>query len=264
MQPVVRLALALLLPVLTLPAAEPAPSAPPPPAINPDGWPVHDPARPVPPRVQPRPAETPAAAVPPPGAVILFDGGDLSAWRTPAWIVQDGILEVAPKTGNLLTRQSFGSCHLHLEWSAPLPVKGSGQGRGNSGIFFMDRYEIQVLDNHENATYADGYVGAVYGQHPPLANAVRPPGEWNTYDIFFRAPLFSSEGKLLRTASVTVLLNGIVVQNNTEFYGISGWKKVSTYSAHPPAAPLRLQDHGDRVRFRNIWLVPTPELPAAK
>ena len=243
-------------------AAEPAP-APPPPAINPDGWPVHDPARPVPPLATPRPAEALApASIPPTGAVILFDGTDLSAWQNPAWLVRDGTFEVTPKAGNLITRQSFGSCHLHLEWSAPLPVKGSGQGRGNSGVFLMDRYEIQILDNHDNPTYADGYVGAVYGQHPPLANAVRPPGEWNTYDIFFHAPLFSAEGKLREPAAVTVVLNGVVVQNNAEFYGLSTWKKVAVYSAHPPAAPLRLQDHGDRVRFRNIWVVPTPELPA--
>ncbi len=244
-------------------AAEPAPATPPSPAINPDGWPVHDPARPVPPLATPRPAEALApASIPPTGAVILFDGTDLSAWQNPAWLVRDGTFEVTPKAGNLITRQSFGSCHLHLEWSAPLPVKGSGQGRGNSGVFLMDRYEIQILDNHDNPTYADGYVGAVYGQHPPLANAVRPPGEWNTYDIFFHAPLFSAEGKLREPAAVTVVLNGVVVQNNAEFYGLSTWKKVAVYSAHPPAAPLRLQDHGDRVRFRNIWVVPTPELPA--
>lgn len=249
-----RFATALFAAAASLGASNTEPS---PASINPDGWPVHDPARPAPPVVAPRSAEALAGlAHPPDGAIMLFDGTELSAWQPSSWLVQDGYIEVTPKGGYLESREDFGSCHLHLEWRSPTPVTGSGQGRGNSGVFLMGHYEIQILDTHENPTYADGYAGAAYGQLPPLANPIRPPGEWNTYDLFFRAPRFGPDGTVLRPAAVTLIFNGILVLNNFEFIGRSTWKKVATYSPHPSKAPLRLQDHGDRVRFRNIWIVP--------
>ncbi len=247
-----RIPLALLLGLAGAHAAEPA--APPAPAVE---WAVHDPARPRPVPVPPRPAEALAAlSTPPADAVVLFAGDDLTAWRPSSWTVREGYIEVTPKGGSLVSRQSFGSCHLHLEWRAPTPVSGQGQKRGNSGVFLLGRYEIQVLDNHENTTYADGYAGAAYGQNPPRVDPCRPAGEWNTYDIFFRAPRFAADGTVTRRAAVTVLFNGVPVQTNFEFTGLSTHKKSPVYVAHPTVAPLHLQDHGDRVRFRNIWVVP--------
>jgi hypothetical protein len=228
-------------------------------------WRVHDGKRPQPPVVTPTPG-TVSPTPPPPGAVVLFDGTDLSHWRNgkgeqAEWKLLDGgVMEVVRGTGDIRSTDEFGDAHIHIEWCAPAEVKGSGQGRGNSGLFIMDRYEIQILDCYENPTYADGTAGAVYGEFPPLANVCRKPGEWNIYDVMWTAPRF--DGETLKTpAYVTVIFNGVVVQNHTELIGATSHKVVGTYKAHPDKAPLRLQDHGDPVRFRNIWVRPIERTP---
>ncbi len=219
-------------------------------------WLVHDLRRPKPEAVTP--GRTPQDA--PSDAIVLFDGRDLSQWKSqqgdgPAtWKVENGYMEVND-TGSIITREDFGDCQLHLEYMAPTPPQKNDQARGNSGIIFMGRYEIQVLDNYESPTYSDGYIGSVYGQHPPMVNAGRKPGEWQTYDIVFRAPRFK-DGDVAEPGRVTVILNGVVVQHNAQVYGGVAWRQLATYSPHAPAAPLLLQDHGDKqaVRFRNIWI----------
>jgi len=226
-------------------------------------WHVHDRNRPHPSVVTPPmpPREDPPA--PPSDAVVLFDGTDLDAWTTrkkgevrPAgWKVVDGYMQAVPGSGSIWSKPQFGDCQIHLEWAAPTPPKGSAQGRGNSGVIIMGRYEIQVLDNYKNPTYADGHAGAVYGQHPPLVDACRPPGRWQTYDIVFEAPRFE-DGQLKRPAYVTVFHNGVLVQNHTEILGPVRWKKAPTYRPHPPKGPLMLQEHGNPVRYRNVWVRP--------
>ncbi len=221
-------------------------------------WHVHDGNRPQPPVVTPGTASTqckPGAA--PSDAVILFDGTSLDGWVSkkggPAqWKVENGYMEVVPGTGNIQTKEHFGSCQLHLEWAAPMIVKGEGQGRGNSGVFLMGLYEIQVLDCYNNPTYPDGTTGAIYGQFPPLVNACRKPGEWQEYDIIWEAPCFDGD-KLVRPAFVTVLLNGVVLHHKVELRGVTSHRVLTEYIPHPPVGPLELQDHGDPVRFRNIW-----------
>lgn len=221
-------------------------------------WRVHDSRRPQPPVVTPgeRPGE------PPSDAIVLFDGKDLSKWRSlkdggPArWKVEDGYMEVVPGTGDIVTVEEFGDCQLHIEWAAPAEVRGEGQGRGNSGVFLMGRYEIQVLDCYENPTYADGSTAAIYGQWPPLCNACRKPGEWQTYDIVWLAPRFDERGNLVRPAYLTLFHNGVLVHYHTPLYGPTTHREVLRYEPHPPVGPLRLQDHGDPVRFRNIWYRP--------
>jgi 3-keto-disaccharide hydrolase len=215
-------------------------------------WHVHDGKRPQPPVVNPDPV--------PSDAVVLFDGTDLSGWvsgdgSAAGWKVRDGYMEVAPGTGNIRTVEEFGDCQLHLEWAAPAVVKGESQGRGNSGVFLMGRYEIQVLDCYNNLTYPDGTTGAIYGQFPPLANPCRKPGEWQTYDIIWEAPQFEGTS-VVKPAYVTVLLNGVVLHHRTELRGVTNHRVVTTYEPHPPVGPLVLQDHGDLVRFRNIWYRP--------
>jgi prepilin-type processing-associated H-X9-DG protein len=196
--------------------------------------------------------------------VVLFDGQDVSRWigqdgREVQWKVENGVLEVVPKTGNIRTKDLFGDCHLHIEWATPAEVKGDSQGRGNSGVFLMARYEIQVLDSYNNITYADGHAGAMYGQYPPLVNASRPPGEWQTYDIFFIAPHFEGE-QLASPAYVTVIHNGILVHHHQAFLGPTGHKVLAMYhTPHDPQGPIMLQDHGDAVRYRNIWVRPIGE-----
>ena len=230
--------------------------------LQPDGkWHVHDPARPQPTVVTPG-ATFSQGANPPSDAIVLFDGKDLSQWRDkgnggPAqWLVADGVATSAK--GDIITTNQFGDIQLHLEFREPTPGKGEGQGRGNSGVYFMGLYEVQVLDCYINKTYADGSTGAIYGQHPPLANACRPPGEWSTYDIVFTAPRFSEEGSLLSPAFVTVTLNGVVVQNHQAYRGASNWKSPGKYTAHGPTGPLALQYHSNPVSFRNIWVRPVP------
>jgi hypothetical protein len=165
-------------------------------------------------------------------------------------------MEVKPGTGDIRTKEHFGDCQFHIEWAAPSEVKGDSQGRGNSGVFLMGRFEIQVLDCYDNLTYPDGNTAAIYGQYPPLVNACRKPGEWQTYDIFFEAPRFDGD-KLVSPAYVTVVHNGILVHHRQEIMGPTGHRNVSSYSAPLPSeGPLSLQDHGDLVRYRNIWVRP--------
>jgi hypothetical protein len=231
-------------------------------------WHVHDPARPHPPVVTP--GATAGAA--PSDAVVLFDGRDLSRWAhhgtgadsnkllEPKWVVRDGYFETGARTGSLYTRESFSDVQLHVEWSAPSSVTGNSQGRGNSGIFLMGLYEIQVLDSYNNKTYADGQAGAIYGQSPPLANSARKPGEWQTYDIVFTAPRFGPDGKVQKPAYVTVLHNGVLVQNHTEILGSTHFDRPNEYAKHPEKQPLVLMYHGNPVRFRNIWVREFKEL----
>ncbi|HMP83416.1 MAG TPA: DUF1080 domain-containing protein [Verrucomicrobiota bacterium] len=225
-------------------------------------WHVHDPARPQPPVVSV--GGFSQNATPPGDAVVLFDGKDLSQWRDrktggPAqWIVENGTM-IAAK-GDIETTRNFGDVQIHLEFLQPAPAKGSGQGRGNSGVFFMGgRYEVQLLDNYENKTYADGTIGAIYGQQPPLVNAARAPGEWQTYDILFTAPRFSADGKLVSPAHVTAILNGVVVQNHQAYRGSTDWRKSAKYSPHEPELPIGLQYHNNTILFRNIWVRPIPQ-----
>ena len=220
-------------------------------------WKVHDPDRPLPPVVDPGPAGPPVPA--PNDAVVLFDGSSLDPWQDskgapPKWKLEDGYVEVVQKTGSLITRQAFGDCQLHVEWASPVEVKGESQGRGNSGVFLMDTYEVQVLDCYENKTYADGMTAAIYGQYPPQVNACRPPGEWNTYDIIFYKPRFDDSGKLLKPARMTVFFNNILVHHDVELTGPTAWKKRPPYKAHADRLPISLQDHGNPVRYRNIWI----------
>jgi 3-keto-disaccharide hydrolase len=219
---------------------------------NPDAFPA--------PRQEPAiitPGRT--SADPPSDAVVLFDGKGLGAWRSAdgsaaKWQVRDGYMEVVPGTGEIVTADAFGDCQLHIEWATPSIVKGEGQERGNSGVFLMGQYEIQVLDSYANKTYFHGQAGSVYKQHAPLVNASRKPGEWQTYDIVFHAPKFDEQGKVIDRARVTVLHNGVLIQNNAEIYGITYNDRPALYIAHSTQLPLRLQDHGNPVRYRNIWI----------
>ena len=197
--------------------------------------------------------------LPPSDAIILFNGNDLSEWSgmtgsIAPWEVKDGIVTVVPKSGGIKTRRSFGDCQLHVEWRTPAKVKGDGQGRGNSGIFLMERYEIQVLDSYNNSTYSNGQAGSVYKQHIPLVNACKAPGEWQSYDIIFKAPRFNSDGSLLSPAIVTVLHNGVLIQNNVEIQGITTYVGKPSYEPHPDKLPISLQDHSNPVSYRNIWI----------
>lgn len=220
-------------------------------------WRIHDALRPRPALVTPGKSDS----LPPSDAIVLFDGTDLSNWChrggenelfEAEWNIVDGCLEVEPRSGSLYTMESFASCQLHIEWMIPEGTAGVGQGRGNSGIKLMERFEVQVLESFGTKTYADGQAGAIYGQYPPLVNAVRKPGQWQTYDIFFKAPEFESE-KLVRPASMTVVHNGVLVQLHRELPGPTG-ARLPEYTPLQPAAPIMLQDHGNRIRFRNIWI----------
>jgi len=204
---------------------------------------------------------TPGAdpAQPPSDAIVLFDGTDLSSWvgeggKEPEWMVEDGAMTVVKQTGPIRTKQGFGSVQLHIEWRTPSEVVGDGQGRGNSGIFLQDNYEVQVLDSYDNRTYSNGQAASIYKQHIPLANACRPPGEWQTYDIIYKAPSFDNQGQLVNPAYVTVIQNGVLVQNNVELMGPTTYRGKPQYKAHGDKLPLQLQDHGNPVSFRNIWI----------
>jgi 3-keto-disaccharide hydrolase len=226
-------------------------------AQQPTRWPPNSPDRPRPPIVTPAPA---GALVPPPAdAIVLFDGTDLSQWTatdgTPArWAVRDGYVEIVPGAGSMQTRQAFGSIQLHIEFRTPTPPTGGGQERGNSGVYLMSHYEIQVLDSYDNVTYADGQAGAVYGQTPPLVNPARPPGQWQAYDIVFHRPVFGADGSIERDARVTVFYNGVLVQDDTDIWGWTVHEAEAEYRPHADRLPLLLQDHGNRVRYRNIWV----------
>lgn len=229
-------------------------------------WPIHSLDRPRSAVVDPGPYAAPAP--PPSDAVVLLDGRSLDAWRAegdagrPAgWRVRDGYVEVAAGAGGIATARPFGDVQLHIEWMAPAAATGEGQDRGNSGVIFMGRYELQVLDSYRNATYADGQAGAIYGQHPPLVNASRPPGEWQTYDVVFRRPRFDGEGRVVRPARMTVLHNGVLVQDAAVLSGPTGHRARPPYAAHADALPLVLQDHSHPVRYRNAWARPLPEEP---
>jgi len=263
--------LACLSACATAPAPSPrsAPAAPPAPAapigytdtpLLPDGYHVHDPRRQPPPVVD-APGTADLLVPPPPGATVLFDGHDASAWlgedgQPARWALVDGALEING-TGSIHTREAFGDCQLHIEWRTPEVVKGESQERGNSGVFLMSRYEVQVLDSYDNRTYADGQAAALYGQRAPRRNASRPPGEWQSYDITFHAPRFA-DGLLAAPAHVTVRHNGVPVHDDELFLGATVHRALAAYTAHAPEEPLMLQDHGDPVRYRNIWILRLP------
>lgn len=230
-------------------------------AQAPTTWPQHSLDRPKPP-VEVAPAQRLPVA-PPAGAIVLFDGRDLGWWTTgdglPApWRIVDGAMEVVPNTGGIRTRVGFGDVRLHLEWAAPAPPRGTGQDRGNSGVFFQQTYEVQVLDSYRNETYADGQAASIYGQFPPRVNVARAPGEWQSYDIEFRRPRFDSTGVLVAPARLTVRHNGVLVQDDVALLGPTSHRVRTPYLAHADELPISLQDHGHPVRFRNIWVQPLP------
>jgi hypothetical protein len=200
---------------------------------------------------------------PPTDAIVLFNGKDLSHWRArdgseAKWTVADGVLTVNPRTGNIFTKEAFAACQLHVEWATPAEVKGQGQQRGNSGVYLYSSYEIQVLDSFDNKTYFDGQAGAVYRRSAPLVNASRPPGEWQTYDIIFHPPIFDEKGGLKTPGSITVLHNGVLVQDHVEIRATGRPRLPAALrsAGDPTKRPLMLQDHGSPVRYRNIWLRP--------
>jgi hypothetical protein len=221
-------------------------------------WVVHDPFRPQPRQINPgtvTPRDEPGT--PPSDAIVLFDGTNLDAWddgkgNPPKWTVRDGFFECGKKSGTIQTRQKFGSVQLHIEWASPSEVKGSSQGRGNSGVYLAGLYEVQVQDNYDNLTYPDGQASSLYGFRPPRVNVSRRPGEWQAYDIIFEMPEFS-DGKVVKKALITVLHNGVVTQHGVEIPGILGHKKTQPYRVHGPGH-IKLQDHGNPVRYRNIWI----------
>lgn len=231
---------------------------------------VHDMTRPLPPVVVP----DEKSDQPPSDATVLLDGVDTSKLASDKggsfkWTVKDGYMEVASKAGGIHTVDSFGSCQLHVEWATPADFnpKVKGQSRSNSGIFFMGRYELQILDSYtdsdyaNNRTYADGQAASLYGQHPPIVNACRKPGQWQSYDVSFLRPIFDENGKCIRPARITVFHNGVVVHNNVEIQGSTAHKRKARYSPHPDKLPIRIQDHGNPIRFRNIWIRELPEQP---
>lgn len=228
-------------------------------------WAVHDANRPQPRVVAPGTfSSQEQPGTPPADAVILFDGTDLSKWEADEgtgvptkWVAKNGAMECVPGSGYVRTKESIGDCQLHVEWAAPTKVEGNGQGRGNSGVFLMGLVEIQVLDNYNNPTYPDGSAGSVYGVNPPLVNALRPPGEFQAYDIVFRRPVYK-DGKQLDPGYITVFENGVLVQDHTMLEGATGHMSRSKPSPFPAAGPLKLQDHGNPVRYRNIWYRPLP------
>lgn len=234
------------------------------PVIPGQKWRVHDIDRPRPKVVNPGP---PSSPVPPPAdAIVLFNGTDLSKWVAPGrgpdrgktvparWKIENGYMEVN-RTGSISTTDRFGDCQLHVEWASPIEVRGNSQGRGNSGVFLMGIYEIQVLDSYDNLSYADGQAGSIYGQHPPMVNASRGPGEWQSFDIIFEAPRFEGD-KLAKPAYLTVLHNGVLIHHRQEILGKTEHKRVGNYAPHPDTGPIMLQDHSNPVRFRNIWIRP--------
>ena len=225
------------------------------PLIPGTNWHVHDGTRPQPPVITP--GEKPGDA--PSDAVVLFDGKDMGKWTSSGgeakWIAKDGYFECVPKSGYLFTKESFGpEVQLHIEWAAPTPPEGNDQGRGNSGVFFYGgTYEIQVLDCHGNQTYPDGQTSALYGQWPPLVNACRKAGEWQTYDIIFSAPRWK-DGKLESPAYATVFHNGVLTQNHRALFGGTTHRKIVDYKPHAEKGAIGLQDHGNPVRYRNVWV----------
>ncbi len=230
-------------------------------------WGVHDMNRPQPKVVTPGTfSTTDKPGQPPSDAIVLFDGKDLSKWISAKnggkadWLVKDGYMEATPSKGDIQTREEFGDCQLHVEWASPTVVKGSGQGRGNSGIFLMGLCEIQVLDCYNNPTYADGMASSIYGVNPPMVNPLQPPGVFQVYDIVFRRPIFK-DGKLIDPGHVTVFVNGVLTQDASPLEGPTGHMKRTAHAPFPDKGPIKLQDHGDLVKFRNIWYRPLPPRP---
>ena len=224
-----------------------------------DKWHVHDSDRPQPPAVAPGTSSTQAVpGKPPSDAVVLFDGTDLSKWKDAAggpvrWKLENGYMEIAPGTGDIETKDAFGDCQLHVEWATPNPPVGGLYDRGNSGVFLFGLYEIQVFESYQGGIYADGQAAAVYGQFPPLVNACRKPGDWQTFDILFTAPRFK-DGKLDAPAYLTMLHNGVLVHNHVALLGATGHRILAKYAPHGPKGPIRLQAHGNPVRYRDIWV----------
>ena len=233
------------------------------------GWEVHDSRRPQPPIVTPGEFSTQEkVGNAPSDAVVLFDGKDLSKWQDgkggdAPWKVEDGAMVIAPKTGSIQTKDKFRDVQLHIEWMEPKGIEGKSQGRGNSGVLIMGMYELQVLDSHDNQTYADGGAGAIYGQYPPLANPIRPQGQWQAYDVVFHAPTYDGS-KMSKPATITVLFNSVLVQDHMKLLGPVHHKELTKYpDSHPEKGPLQLQDHGNPVRFRNIWVRELKDKPVA-
>ena len=225
-------------------------------------WLIHDVNRPAPKVILPGTGSTPGeAGEAPSDAVVLFDGTDLSEWTDTKgdptkWIVRDGYMEPVKGSGYIQSKRKFGSCQLHVEFATPSTVRGSSQGRGNSGVFLMANYEVQVLDSYDNKTYSDGQCAALYGRVVPLVNACRKPGEWQSYDIIFHRPIFKGK-KVVKNATFTVFQNDVLVHDNVELVGGTGWRgqhAISDYEPHGDKLPITLQDHGNPVRFRNIWI----------
>jgi Domain of Unknown Function (DUF1080) len=210
---------------------------------------------------EPRPAKiTPGtnSGDAPSDAIVLFNGKDLNEWTSldgsaPKWDLKDGAATVKKGTGDIKTNKVFGDIQLHIEWRTPSEIVGDGQGRGNSGIFLQERYELQVLDSYESQTYANGQAGSMYKQAIPLVNPTRKPGEWQAYDVIYTAPRFSDNGRVIVPAYITVLLNGVIVQNHNQIIGPTEYKGMPVYISHGKAS-LKLQDHGNPVSFRNIWV----------
>ena len=261
--------LLLLLPLTLLVACTPSPPASQPgqAAVEADpsrGWDRanQDPVatelwEPVPPKVTPG-----EGSAPPSDAIVLFDGTDFSHWVSAqdsgavAWTLDSAArcMTVKAGTGAIRTRQGFGSMQLHLEFRPPAEVQGEGQGRGNSGVFLMGRYELQILDSYESRTYSNGQAGSIYKQYAPLVNASRGPGQWQRYDIIFMAPVWGESGRILRPATVTALHNGVLIQNDVALLGPTQYRGQAAYQPHAGELPLRLQDHGNPTSFRNIWV----------
>jgi hypothetical protein len=214
------------------------------------------------PKAEPKIINPGDASHAPSDAIVLFDGKDLSSWASdrdggPAkWEVKDGAMVVTRGAGAIHTKQDFGDMQLHIEWATPAEVVGEGQGRGNSGVFLQGKYEVQVLDSFNNKTYFYGQAGSVYKQYPPLVNASRKPGEWQTYDIIYHEPIFFEDGRVRRKADVTVLHNGVLVQDHSEIYGSTTHEPVFPAYVKHGKGPIGLQDHGNPVRFRNVWVRP--------
>jgi len=225
-------------------------------------WLIHDMNRPAPPVISPCTESTNSqAGQAPSDAIVLFDGTDLSGWTSrdgglAKWIVRDDYMEAVKRSGPVKTKKKFGSCQLHVEFATPSNVKGSGQGRGNSGVFLMDTYEVQILDSYDNETYPDGQCAALYGRAVPLVNVCRGPGEWQSYDIIFHRPIFKGE-EVVKKATFTVFQNGVLVHDHVVLQGGTNWRgkhAISDYEPHEDKLPIMLQDHGNPVRFRNIWI----------
>jgi hypothetical protein len=212
---------------------------------------------PIPPKITPGAQNN----LPPSDAIVLFDGSSLNGFvsakdgSSPAdWKIEDGAVIIQKGKGDIQSKLAFGDAQYHLEWSAPTEIIGEGQGRGNSGFFLMGIYEVQVLDSYVSKTYTNGQAGSIYKQHPPLVNPIRPPGEWNYYDIIFKAPRFDKNGMVTSPATVTVLINGVLVQNNVILKGPTEYIGIPNYKAHAEELPIKIQDHGNPVKFRNIWV----------